>query len=158
MNLIGSWTNAATPFFAMPMTARYLYAVNAQGTGKTEHHTLHREHLTAAKSAVDRRWNRVFLGFTVSANRGYKLKVSTKALKNLKHKVRTLTRRTRGHSVNQIIAELRKILLGWKAYFGIAQVKSPQRDLDKRIRRKFRCYILKQWGRSRVSKTESYWE
>ena len=104
--------------------------------------------VNVAKSAVDRPWNRVFLGFTVSANRGYKLKVSTKALKNLKHKVRTLTRRTRGHSVKQIIAELRKTLLGWKAYFGIAQVKSPQRDLDKWIRRKLRCYILKQWGRS----------
>jgi len=104
--------------------------------------------VNVAKSAVDRPWNRVFLGFTVSANRGYKLKVSTKALKNLKHKVRTLTRRTRGHSITQIIAELRKILLGWKAYFGIAQVKSPQRDVDKWIRRKLRCYLLKQWGRS----------
>jgi len=104
--------------------------------------------VNVAKSAVDRPWNRVFLGFTVSANRGYKLKVSTKALKNLKHKVRTLTRRTRGHSITQIIAELRKILLGWKAYFGIAEVKSPQRDVDKWIRRKLRCYLLKQWGRS----------
>ena len=101
-----------------------------------------------AKSAVDRPWNRVFLGFTFSASRGHKIKVSAKALKNLKHKVRTLCRRTRGHSINQIIAELRKTLLGWKAYFGIAQVKSPQRDLDKWIRRKLRCYLLKQWGRS----------
>ncbi|WP_198942525.1 group II intron maturase-specific domain-containing protein [Methyloprofundus sedimenti] len=49
---------------------------------------------------------------------------------------------------NQIIAELRKSLLGWKAYFGIAEVKSPLRDIDKWIRRKLRCYLYKQWGRS----------
>lgn len=55
---------------------------------------------------------------------------------------------TRGHSVFQIIAELRKSLLGWKAYFGIAEIQSPQRELEKWIRRKLRCYIWKQWGRS----------
>jgi len=104
--------------------------------------------VNVAKSAVDRPWKRNFLGFTVSAKRGHKLKVSTKALKNLKHKIRQQTRRTRGHSITQIIAELRKTLLGWKAYYGIAQVKSPQREMDKWIRRKLRCYLLKQWGRS----------
>ena len=104
--------------------------------------------VNVAKSAVDRPWKRTFLGFTFSASRGHKLKVSTKALKNVKHTVRVLCRRTRGHSIYQIIADLRKSLLGWKAYFGIAQVKSPQRDLDKWIRRKLRCYLLKQWGRS----------
>ena len=95
-----------------------------------------------------RPWNRTFLGFTFSPRRGHQLKVSTKALKNVKHRIRVLCRRTRGHSIYQIIADLRKSLLGWKAYFGIAQVKSPQRDLDKWIRRKLRCYLLKQWGRS----------
>ncbi len=104
--------------------------------------------VNVAKSAVDRPWNRTFLGFTFSPCRGHKLKVSTKALKNVKHTVRVLCRRTRGHSIYQIIADLRKSLLGWKAYFGIVQVKSPQRDLDKWIRRKLRCYLLKQWGRS----------
>lgn len=100
------------------------------------------------KSAVARPWERKFLGFTFSARRGYKIKVSDIALEKLKVTVRTLCRRTRGHSVVQIIAELRKTLLGWKAYFGIAEIQSPQRDLEKWIRRKLRCYIWKQWGRS----------
>lgn len=104
--------------------------------------------VNVAKSAVGRPWNRTFLGFTFSPRRGHKLKVSEKALKNVKHTVRRLCRRTRGHSIYQIVADLRKSLLGWKAYFGIAQVKSPQRDLDKWIRRKLRCYLWKQWGRS----------
>ncbi|NKC16193.1 MAG: hypothetical protein GKR94_29515 [Gammaproteobacteria bacterium] len=39
-------------------------------------------------------------------------------------------------------------MLGWNAYLGIAPVKSPQRDLDKWIRRKLRCYLWKPWDRS----------
>jgi len=100
------------------------------------------------KSAVARPWKRKFLGFTFSLRRGHKIKVSEPALEKLKHTVRKLCRRTRGHSIIQIIAELRKSLLGWKAYFGIAEIKSPQRDVEKWIRRKLRCYLWKQWGRS----------
>jgi hypothetical protein len=34
------------------------------------------------------------------------------------------------------------------AYFGIAEVLNPLRDVDKWIRRKLRCYHWKQWGRA----------
>jgi RNA-directed DNA polymerase len=99
------------------------------------------------KSAVDRPDQRKFLGFTVSRN-GARLKVAAKAIDQLKARVRELTRRTRGHRLIDIVAELRETLLGWKAYFGIAEVLSPLRDIDKWIRRKLRCYIWKQWGRA----------
>jgi len=99
------------------------------------------------KSAVDRPMNRKFLGFTVSRN-GAKLKVADKAIDKLKERVRELTRRTRGTSIGAIVAELRQTLLGWKAYFGIAEVLSPLRDIDKWVRRKLRCYLWKQWGPS----------
>lgn len=98
------------------------------------------------KSAVDRPWNRTFLGFTFS-KRGLKIKVSSKALLKLKATVRLLSRRTRGHSLLQVIADFKKTLLGWKAYFDIAEVLSPLRDLDKWIRRRLRSYVWKQWGR-----------
>ncbi len=97
------------------------------------------------KSAVDRPMNRKFLGFTVSRN-GAKLKVADTAIEKLKDRVRELTRRTRGTSIGAIAAELRETLLGWKAYFGIAEVVSPLRDIDKWVRRKLRCYLWKQWG------------
>jgi group II intron reverse transcriptase/maturase len=99
------------------------------------------------KSAVDRPAKRKFLGFTVSRN-GARLKVADKAIDKLKDRIRELTRRTRGHRLADIVAELRDTLLGWKAYFGIAEVLSPLRDIDKWLRRKLRCYIWKQWGRS----------
>ncbi len=104
--------------------------------------------VNAHKSAVDRPWKRTFLGFTFSRKRGYRIKVSDKAIKKLKSTVTMLSRRTRGHSLRQIISELRKSLLGWKAYFGIAEVLSPLKDLDKWIRRRLRSYVWKQWGRS----------
>ena len=99
------------------------------------------------KSAVGRPWNRIFLGFTFS-RRDQRLKVSDQAIQKLKVTLRALSRRTRGHSLFHIIAELKKALLGWKAYFDLAEVLSPLRDVDKWIRRKLRCYLLKQWGRS----------
>ena len=100
------------------------------------------------KSAVDRPWKRNFLGFTFSRKRGYKIKVANKALIKLRATFKTLSRRTRGHSIVQIVAEIRTTLLGWKAYFDIAEVLSPLQDLDKWFRRRLRCYVWKQWGRS----------
>ena len=99
------------------------------------------------KSAVEHPSKRTFLGFTVSRS-GVKLKVAHKAIDKLKSDVRVITRRTRGRRLVDIIAQLRVALLGWKAYFGIAEVLSPLRDTDKWVRRKLRCYLWKQWGRS----------
>ncbi|TXH17374.1 MAG: group II intron reverse transcriptase/maturase [Gammaproteobacteria bacterium] len=99
------------------------------------------------KSAVDRPMNRKFLGFTVSRT-GAKLKVADKVIAKLKDRVRELTRRTRGTRIGAVVAELREALLGWKAYFGVAEVLSPLRDIDKWVRRKLRCYLWKQWGQA----------
>ena len=101
--------------------------------------------VNANKSAVDRPANRKFLGFTVS-KRGAKIKVADKAIGRLKDTIRALTRRTRGHRLIDIVQELKTALKGWKAYFGIAEVLSPLRDIDKWVRRRLRCYLWKQWG------------
>lgn len=101
------------------------------------------------KSAVDRPWRRTFLGFTfTSRGKEKRIKVSTKSLKTFKYNIRQITRRTRGRTIGHIVAGLRRYLLGWRGYFGIAEAKSALVDLDKWIRRKLRCYIWKQWGRS----------
>ena len=99
------------------------------------------------KSAVDRPWKRSFLGFTHS-RKGQRLKVAEQG----HHQAESpdparLSRRTRGHSLARVIADLKETLLGWKAYFDAAEVLSPLRDLDKWIRRRLRSYVWKQWGR-----------
>jgi RNA-directed DNA polymerase len=45
------------------------------------------------------------------------------------------------------VQELRQLILGWRAFFGFAEVRSPLRDLDKWIRRRLRSYHWKPWGR-----------
>ena len=100
-----------------------------------------------AKSAVDRPWNRTFLGFTFTRRQSNRRKVSEKALKACKAKVRELTGRTRGRTIRQIVQELRQRILGWRAFFGFAEVRSPLRDLDKWIRRRLRSDHWKPWGR-----------
>lgn len=101
--------------------------------------------VNAQKSAVDRPRNRKFLGFTVSRGDA-RIKVADAAIEKLKTKIRELTRRTRGQRLSDIVHELETTLNGWKAYFGIAEVLSPLREIDKWVRRRLRCYAWKQWG------------
>lgn len=103
--------------------------------------------VNAAKSAVDRPWNRKFLGFTFTRGRAPRRKVSAKALLVFKARVRELTGRTRGRTIRQIVKELRTYIIGWRGYFGFAEVDSPLLELDKWIRRRLRSYHWKQWGR-----------
>lgn len=100
-----------------------------------------------AKSAVDRPWNRTCLGFTFTRRQSNRRKVSEKALKAFKAKVRELTGRTRGRTMRQIVQELRQWMLGWRAFFGFAEVRSPLRELDTWIRRRLRSDHWKPWGR-----------
>jgi RNA-directed DNA polymerase len=103
--------------------------------------------VNAAKSAVDRPWNRRFLGFTFTRRQANRRQVREKALKAFKAKVRELTGRTRGRTIRQSVQELRQRILGWRAFVGFAEVRSPLRDLDKWIRRRRRSDHWKQWGR-----------
>ncbi len=98
-----------------------------------------------SKSAVGRPWERKFLGFTIS--RRLNRRVSDKAIKAFKDRVREITRRTRGRRIEQIASELRKYIVGWKAYFGFAEVRSLFKELDSWVKRRLRCYLWKQWGR-----------
>ncbi len=100
-----------------------------------------------AKSAVDRPCKRKFLGFTFTVGRIRRRKVSAKAIAAFRAKVRRLTRRTRGRTIYRIVKELRTYTLGWRGYYGFAEVVTPLHDLDKWIRRRLRCYHWKQWGR-----------
>ncbi len=98
------------------------------------------------KSAVDRPWIRVLLGFTF-VGRNFRRRVSDKALKALRSLVKQKTRRTLGVSFRSLLYGLRKTLLGWRSYYGFGEVPSPLQEVEKWIRRRLRCYLWKQWGR-----------
>src|SRR2546427_4117232 len=103
-----------------------------------------------AKSAVARPQERKFLGFSFTGRREPKRRIAPKALLRCKRRVRELTRRTRGISLEQMLKELASYLRGWKGYFGYCQTPSVLRRLEEWIRRRLRSVIWKQWKRSKV--------
>ena len=102
------------------------------------------------KSAVARPWERTFLGYTFTRNRPVKLKVSPESERRLKDKLRPILRAGRGRGLKQTIEQLRPILVGWRAYFRKAEVKSAFQTLDVWIRRKLRGIVWRQWKRPRT--------
>jgi RNA-directed DNA polymerase len=103
-----------------------------------------------SKSAVARPQDRKFLGFSFTAGAEPKRRIAPKVLCRCKQKIRELTRRTRGISVEQMAKELATYLRGWKGYFGFCETPSVLRGLDQWIRHRLRAMIWKQWKRGRV--------
>ena len=98
------------------------------------------------KSAVDRPWRRVLLGFTF-VGREFRRRVSDKALKALRSTLKKKTQRTLGMSFRSLMSGLKTTLLGWRSYYGFSEVPTPLKELEKWIRRRLRCYLWKQWDR-----------
>lgn len=87
-----------------------------------------------------------FLGYTCLPDGG--IRVADKSINRLKDKVKEITRRNRGVRFDQLINELNLVIRGWTNYFTLAnRWLSDFTALDGWIRRKLRCYRLKQCGR-----------
>src|ERR1700680_2296569 len=97
-----------------------------------------------AKSAVARPEERKFLGFSIS-NDGSERRVAPKALDKFKDRIREITCRTRGISLQQMIADLTPYLIGWRGYFGFCQTPRVLTNLEAWIRRRMRLYLWRQW-------------
>ena len=112
-----------------------------------------RLHLHETKSAVARVWDRKFLGFSfwVAPGKKIRIRVADKALVRMKERIRRLTRRTCGRSLEQVVKDVRVYLLGWKGYFRLADTPGVFRDLDEWIRHRLRAIQLKQWKRGRTA-------
>jgi RNA-directed DNA polymerase len=102
------------------------------------------------KSAVARPWERKFLGFSFTASREPKRRIAPKAVIRFKEKVRELTRRTRGVSIERMAQELAQYLKGWIGYYGKCQTPSVLQGLEEWARRRLRSAIWKQWKRGSV--------
>ena len=103
-----------------------------------------------AKSAVGRLWQRKFLGYSFTVQREPRRRIAPEALARCKERVRELTRRTRGVSLEQMTKELSRYLEGWWGYFGYCETPSVAQDLESWIRRRLRCVVWKQWKRGRT--------
>lgn len=98
--------------------------------------------VNSAKSAVALVNQRKFLGYRLQIDGG--LSIAPESLQRLKDKIRALTKRNRGRKFELVVLELNQTLCGWFNYFKLARVRSTWAKLDSWIRRKLRCYRLKQ--------------
>ena len=100
-----------------------------------------------AKSAVAQPKDRKFLGFGFTGGEKPRRRIAPKAILRFKERIRELTGRTRGISMEQRAKELSAYLRGWRGYFGFCQTPSMLENLDKWLRRRLRSAMWKQWKR-----------
>ena len=102
------------------------------------------------KSAVAQPWERKFLGFRFTRFGPPKRRMAPKAAKRCKERVRELTRRTRGISIERMAKELAPYLRGGIGYFGKCETLAVLHSLEEWTRRRLRSAIWKQWKRGKV--------
>ncbi len=99
-----------------------------------------------------RAWERKFLGYSfwVAAGHAIRARVAPAALVAMRERVRRITRRNGGRSLEAVAQELREYLTGWKAYSRLAGDPRVFRDLGEWTRHRLRAVQLKQWKRGRT--------
>lgn len=100
-----------------------------------------------AKSAVAQPKDRKFLGFSFTGGKQPRRRIAPKAILRFKARIRALTCRTRGISMEHRAKELSDYLRGWRGYFGFCQTPSILYSLDQWLRRRLRSVLWKQWKR-----------
>jgi RNA-directed DNA polymerase len=100
------------------------------------------------KSAVAPATKRPFLGFGFFSRDGQvKVRVDPDARRRAKERLRKLTARSWGVSMERRIRELNRYTVGWTAYFAYADTPRPFADLDEWLRRRLRQVRWKEWKR-----------
>jgi RNA-directed DNA polymerase len=104
------------------------------------------------KSAVASVFGRKFLGYSLWVAPGgvVKRKVAAKPLLAFKRRIRELTRRSGGRSMKEVVERLRTYVLGWKAYFRMAQTPRVWLALEEWMRHRLRAIQLKHWRRGQT--------
>ncbi|RNB67228.1 group II intron reverse transcriptase/maturase [Brevibacillus panacihumi] len=102
------------------------------------------------KSAVDRPWNRKFLGFSFTVNKSPKIRIANDSLKRAKQRIREITSRTKPLPMEYRIDDLNEYLTGWCGYFALADTPSVFSHLDEWIRRRLRMCLWKEWKRPKT--------
>jgi group II intron reverse transcriptase/maturase len=102
--------------------------------------------VNSAKSAADHVTRRKFLGFTFFIRGGrVSIWIAPASVEKAKRKLRQLTRRSQGRSLENIRDRLNPFIVGWTNYFALADSASTFRELDQWLRRRLRQICWKQW-------------
>jgi RNA-directed DNA polymerase len=98
-----------------------------------------------AKSAVARLQERKFLGFSFTAGPEIKRVIAPKALDRFKQRVREITRRAKGVSMETTMEELAPYMRGWCSYFAFCETPEVLIYLTRWVRMRLRAALWRQW-------------
>jgi RNA-directed DNA polymerase len=97
------------------------------------------------KSAVARPQERKFLGFSFTAGPEIKRVIAPKALDRFKQRIREITLRAKGVSMQTTIEELAPYMRGWRSYFGYCETPEVLVSLTRWVRLRLRAAMWRQW-------------
>src|ERR1700724_1833498 len=98
-----------------------------------------------AKSAVARPQERKFLGFSFTTAPEVKRTIAPKSLERFKRRLREITRRAKGVSMETTMEELAPYMRGWRSYFGFCETPEVLIGLTRWVRLRLRAARWRQW-------------
>jgi RNA-directed DNA polymerase len=101
--------------------------------------------VNTAKSAVARPQERKFLGFSFTYGPEVKRVIAPKALDRFKRRIREITRRAKGVSIQKTMEELASYMRGWRSYFGFCETPEELVYLTRWVRLRLRAALWRQW-------------
>ena len=97
------------------------------------------------KSAVAQPQERKFLGFSFTVGPEVKRVIAPKALDRFKQRIREITRRAKGVSMETTMEELAPYMRGWRSYFGFCETPEVLIGLTRWVRLRLRAAMWRQW-------------
>ncbi|NOY75449.1 MAG: group II intron reverse transcriptase/maturase, partial [Kiritimatiellaeota bacterium] len=103
------------------------------------------------KSAISHPWWRCYLGFSFTSSRANpQIRIHSKSIKKFKERIKELTPKNSGGSINRVIRELNSFTRGWWNYYRQATTRSMFRSLNGWMFRRLRAMLWKQWKNPRT--------
>ena len=90
-------------------------------------------------------YGRKFLGFSFTAGPEVQRAIAPKALDRFKQRIRDITRRAKGVSMETTMEELAPYLRGWRTYFGFCETPLVLISLTRWVRLRLRAAMWRQW-------------
>ncbi|WML56482.1 group II intron reverse transcriptase/maturase [Neobacillus sp. PS2-9] len=110
------------------------------------------------KTAVGKPMARVFLGMSFySSRRKTRIYVPKKSKQRFEEKLRKLSNRNWGISMEYRISKINQLIQGWGNYFKVADIKKYAQQIDKHIRRRLRACRWKEWKKTRTKYRNLKW-
>src|SRR3984893_1608719 len=97
------------------------------------------------KSAVARPQERKFLGFSFTAGPEVKRVIAPKALDRFKRRIREITGRAKGGSMEKKMEGRAPCVRGWRSYFGFCETPEMLIGLTRWVRLRLRAAMWRQW-------------